>query len=720
MTASPRSTIALAALLTLAVTLLMLTLALATPRLGIVWSEGPDGTLKIEAVHENSPQAGYILPGTLVSQFLLPGGTLTASPELLAEEPDTLPDYNSYNNFMRNQQQLADAIHQNKLQLQLADGQVIDVSSYPADVGQLPFLFWFQIFVGAAGVITGAIVWTLGTKNRATLLYALTGIGYLIFAPTAAVYSTRELAMNADVFRALSIANHFGALFFTASLTALLWHYPKALGRLPTTTACYFIALIIWLLDTFQAFDTPDIFHLGVLGIFLGSLLFAVAQWFRTRGQPAERAALRWFLLSIYLATGLFAGTIIIPAALNLPLIAPQGVMFGAFLIMYFGLALGVVRYRLFRLEEWWYAIWSWLLSGIAIIALDFFLIGALNLEAGIALTLALAIIGWLYFPMRQWLWGKLGRTPQRRMQDWLPAALPLLIQIPEGEDREQRLLARWPNLLRTVFEPLSIEECDGNMAILEDGLALRVEGIGPYSRDWLLRHANQGSRLFTKHDLETQASLRHLFELSIGLLHAHETGADEERERIARDLHDDLGAKLLTLLHRCDKEERPLVRDAITSTRELINTLNVVPVNLTTAISRWRIEIKERCDSSGINFQWTTDGNEDGSLILTARQYANLSRILRESVTNAIKHGHPRNINIGMKISDNIVRVRIQDDGQGKIKTESAAHEEGGRGFIIMQARAEEMDGIIHWNFDKGCMVDLRFPISKASNGHA
>ena len=72
-----------------------------------------------------------------------------------------------------------------------------------------------------AGVMTAAIVLALGKKSHATLLYALTGLGYLIFAPAAAVYSTRELALEGAVFRALSIVNHFGALFFTASLTAL-------------------------------------------------------------------------------------------------------------------------------------------------------------------------------------------------------------------------------------------------------------------------------------------------------------------------------------------------------------------------------------------------------------------------------------------------------------------------------------------------------------------
>lgn len=713
MTVSPRNAIAFATLLILAVVLFMLTLAESTPRLDVRWEPGPDDTLKVAAVAADSPQAGRLLPGTVVTHFLVPDGALPAVPSLLVEEPDTLPDYALYNAFLADQDRLATALHDNTLQVRLADGQEIGLDTRPAHLGDLPFLFWFQVFVGAAGVMTGAIVWTLAEKNRATLLYALTGLGYLIFAPTAAVYSTRELALDATTFRALSLANHFGALFFTASLTALLWHYPRTLGRFPAMALSYAAALIVWLLDYAQVFETPMIFHFGVLGIFLTSFIFAGGQWLGTRGQPADRAALRWFLLSIYLATGLFAGTIIIPSALNLPLPAPQGVMFGAFLIMYWGLALGVVRYRLFRLEEWWYSIWSWFLSGVAVIVLDFLLIGALKLEAGMALSLAVAVVGWLYFPLRQWLWDRLGRTPQRHMQDWLPAALPLLIQMPEGEDREQRLLARWPALLRTVFSPLAIENSEGRSGIQDDGLALLVDGITPRTGSLLLRHAEGGTRLFTRHDLATLASLRRLFELALGMLRAHESGANAERDRIARDMHDDLGARLLTLLYRSREEERPLVREAINCTRELINTLNLVPVTLTTATSRWRVEVRERTEAASILLHWSVSGNEDGAHSLSARQHANLSRILREAVTNAIKHGRPRNLYVSLDREDNGLHLQVRDDGQGQTESEESALDQGGRGCAIMRARAEELGGQLQWHFDNGCTVDLRLPLA-------
>lgn len=722
---SSRTTITLAAVLTLLVMQGMIYLALASPRLDVALLPLPQETpgLRVAAVAPDSPNAGRLAPGDTVTAFLLPGGEIPANATLLVEEPDTLPDYRSYNRFLQDQHALAASLHEGSLAVRLADGRQVALAGRESHPRDLPLLFWFQLFVGAAGVMTAAIVLALGRKSHATLLYALTGLGYLIFAPAAAVYSTRELALEGAVFRALSVVNHFGALFFTASLTALLWSYPRTLSRFPMVATSYVAALGCWLLDTLQVMETPIFFHLGVLGIFLTSLVFAGGQWLRTRGLAADRAALRWFLLSIYLATGLFAGTIIVPAAFNLPLPASQGVMFGAFLIMYWGLSLGVVRYRLFRLEEWWYSIWSWFLSGVAVVLLDLLLIGLLDIGAGTALSLSVAVVGWLYFPLRQWLWEKLGRAPVRRMQDWLPAALPLLIQVPEGDDGERQLRERWPALLATVFAPLSVEDDAPGAAagprILEEGLALRVPAVQAGGGPLLLRHADGGQRLFTRHDLETLSALRRLFDLARDLLRAHEAGAGAERARIARDIHDDLGAKLLSLLYRSREEDQALVRDAILCTRELVNTLSLTPIGLSLAQVRWRAELRERLESAGVTVEWVLEG-DPGAVSLSARQNANLTRILREAVTNALKHAGARHLRIELRIADGALHLSVRDDGRGM---RSGEPEEGGRGMAIMRARAAELGGTVAWRVPDagtagGCEVLMSLPLGGAGGG--
>lgn len=718
---SSRTTITFAALLTLIVMQGMIHLALSMPRMDISFQpvEQKDTGLQVVSVASDGPNAGRLFPGDTVATFLLPDGEIEAMASLLVEEPDTLPDYRSYNRFLREQHALANGLGKGDLTVRLTDGRQVELSSREGRLRDLPFMFWFQLFVGAAGVMTAAIVLALAQKSGATVLYALTGFGYLVFAPAAAVYSTRELALDVVTFRMLSVVNHFGALFFTASLTALLWMYPRPLGSWRIVMLCYLVALVCWIVDTIQLMETPMVFHLGVLGIFLASLIFAVWQWVRTQKLPADRAALRWFLLSIYLATGLFAGTIIIPAAFNLPLPASQGVMFGAFLIMYWGLALGVVRYRLFQLEEWWYSIWVWFLSGVAVVVLDVLLLGLLDIEAGTALTLSVAVIGWLYFPMRQWLWEKLGRTPARDMQDWLPAMLPLLIQLPEGDDGERQLQARWPAMLATVFSPLRVENDAPGVRpgplILDEGLALRVPSVQAGGAPLVLRHADGGRRLFTRHDVATLSALRRLFDLAQNLLRAHETGVETERARIARDIHDDLGAKLLSLLYRSREEDQPLVRDAIMCTRELVSTLNLTPVSLAVALTRWRAELHERLDPAKVALEWVVMKGDPAAVMLSARQNANITRILRESVTNALKHAGAGTLRLEWQIAEASLHLSVHDNGVGMSHAVSVS---GGRGMAIMRARAEELGGTVEWGIPlaagqgRGCEVRVYLPL--------
>ena len=152
----------------------------------------------------------------------------------------------------------------------------------------------------------------------------------------------------------------------------------------------------------------------------MAAIVFAATQWFYTRHKPVERAALLWFLLAIFLGTGLFAGFQLIPAALGMDLLIPQSVLFAVFLLMYAGIALGLLRYRLFDIDRWWFEIWSWLLGGIAVILVDFALVSIPALSNTAALSLALAAVGWIYFPLRQWFWTRFVSVPTRDLQNIL------------------------------------------------------------------------------------------------------------------------------------------------------------------------------------------------------------------------------------------------------------------------------------------------------------
>jgi signal transduction histidine kinase len=655
---SPYVLVSVSALFCSAVVLLCVYLALHLPWLGLaIQYDAGSENWQLTGVHQHSSnrrtiddhlqQQGLALPLEVVGIQVADKQQLFTQ-VLFIEEPDTLPSYAEFNQLMQDQQALFLASQKNVLSLITSDRQIIPLQTTSRPMMSLPALFWFQLFVGVGGALTGALVWASRRRDPAAILYALTGVGYLIFAPAAAIYSTRELIISGELFRILSAINHFGALFFTASLTSLLWAYPIKLGAAKVPAVIYSLALLVWLLNVMQ-WLAPVFMHLAVLLIFSISFVFSGMQWQKTRKHPSARAALRWFLLSIYTATGLFAGFIIIPAALHIEQPASQGIMFGAFLIMYWGLALGIVKYRLFQLEQWWHSITGWFVSGLFIVLFDIVLVSGLALPQELALPIALAIAGWLYFPVRQLLWSRIGKQANPSINAWIGNILPLLIDR-ESSESGKSSNDRWVEILRAVWRTPYVEQRTGQLsapAITNDGLRLLV----PAYPDHLPYHfhvdlPDSGARLFTSADIKTVKHLQQITGLALERIDARNQGIQVERDRIRRDMHDDLGATLLKLLHASPEETKPLVRNAITDMRQLVSTLEQYPVNKAEAIAHWHKEAEDRCKFAGATLQWSDEGEQLPEL-LSVRTYTNLSRILREAVSNALKYASPSIIHI-------------------------------------------------------------------------
>ncbi|MFZ5757409.1 MAG: sensor histidine kinase [Pseudomonadota bacterium] len=712
---SPRTSIAATVTLTLLVCALAIALALSAPGTGLSLVPAADATdgigLEVTAAGGAAETAG-LKAGDRIVAFIAGNERVPARHELVVEDPDGIPGWPEYRAMMAAQTALAAALDNGgHLGVVLADGRELQLQATQRHPGDLPVMFWLQLLFGVGGALTGTLVLAARPADRATRLYFLTGIGFLIFAPAAAVYSTRELVLSGDVFRALSLANHFGALLFTASLTSLLWVYPVSPGRVPVVALCYLAALAAWLADVLQLGPDNTLSPTTVLLIFALSFVFAGRQWWRTRRAPAERAALRWFLLSIYLATGLFAGVILIPNALGVPPPASQGVMFGAFLIMYWGLALGVTRYRLFDIDSWWRAIWWWFLGGIAVVVLDIVLVSMLALSDALALSISVAVVGWLYFPVRQWLWARFGKPRARTLDQWLPDVLPLLIETRPGQTHEAQIRERWPGVLAAVFRPLETTVIAGTLAtpeIRENGLALAIPDARNEQGHLLLRHADRGERLFNGNDLETLAALRELFDLALDRLRARDSGARIERERIRRDIHDDIGAKLLTLLHTSPEQNQPLVREALEDLRTLVRALEFDGVPLRDALDAWQAEARKRTEAAAISLQWQ-ESDVAAEAGLNARQHANLARVVREAISNALRHARPTRLSVSIAQKDNRLQLHVTNDGTVKPVTDWA----GGRGRQIMQGRIRELGGDIGWRVDNGeCTLQVSVPL--------
>src|SRR5690606_33720073 len=104
------------------------------------------------------------------------------------------------------------------------------------------------------------------------------------------------------------------------------------------------------------------------------------------------------------------------------------------------------------------------------------------------------------------------------------------------------------------------------------------------------------------------------------------------ERDRLRRDVHDDLGARLLTLLHRVPSSEQSLVREALQDMRGLLRAMEGEPRPLSALAEEWHQEALERARAADVPLSWATRLDHP-SRWLSPRQQTNLTRILREAL---------------------------------------------------------------------------------------
>ncbi len=210
----------------------------------------------------------------------------------------------------------------------------------------------------------------------------------------------------------------------------------------------------------------------------------------------------------------------------------------------------------------------------------------------------------------------------------------------------------------------------------------------------------------------EIEHNFRQLAELRV------EQVTERERKRIAADLHDDLGAKLLTIVHTSDTERiSTLAREALEEMRLSVRGLTGKPVRLADALGDWRAEVVSRLAQAGIEGQW--DAPEDLPQTLSARAYVQTTRILREATSNIIKHSGASLCSVTASIDAGDFQLVVQDNGEG-IATEIDHRLDRGHGLASMKSRAKQLQGqcLVESGPGYGTVIRLTVPLDRATEG--
>ncbi|RQP22567.1 sensor histidine kinase [Piscinibacter terrae] len=187
----------------------------------------------------------------------------------------------------------------------------------------------------------------------------------------------------------------------------------------------------------------------------------------------------------------------------------------------------------------------------------------------------------------------------------------------------------------------------------------------------------------------------------------------EKERKRIAADLHDDLGAKLLTIVHTSESERiSTLAREALEEMRLSVRGLTGKPVRLADALADWRAETVLRLGQANIETDWKGPSEEIEHL-LPARAYVQTTRILREAVSNIIKHSGASHCKVRSSVGERDFGLLVQDNGKG-IPMELDGKLDRGHGMSSMKHRAKQLQGqcLVESGPGYGTVIRLTLPL--------
>jgi len=715
---SPFRTFAVALVILGGVLSVALWWSLHQPWLGISTVPVPERAgLRVVAVWPDGPAAGILAIGDLVTGLgAAEGEVLLFDRYDFVSDPDLLPTFAQLNEFLSRQEQLAIALSAPVTRIRTMDGRVAKVQALPArPLLALPMEFWWYQFYAAVALLVGVWVWTTAGSRLPAVLLLASGLSFVVLSTSISLIVTREIALSADSFRWLLAIYHLGNNLFSLFLLALLWNYPSRLGARYVYWLFALWVAVAWLNERFQWYDLPG-HNVGfqVTLFIMMAMIVIIAQWRRSRGRPADRAVVKFLIVSIVFLNTLGLLLYYHAAWASDSSLVPLVVSLGIVMSIYLALVAGVLRYRLFDLDRWWLHLWIWLAAGVAILGMDVLISVALPGLSRYSLIIALLFIGWIYFPFRQWVWEKIFPvSAMSRLPDQLTKLILRIIS-----DRRFDADAAWRGLLKEIFMPLEMEvskkgSCQPHL--LSAGERLYVPGVRCDGYELCL--ANHGGRLFGPQDVELVAAMHETVSRLDTQLEQYRRGVALERERIMRDLHDDVGGRLLTLVHECDgRRVSRIAREALDALREVIyfsmDTDSLV--GLADVVGRWRSQLQDRLEQQGVDLEWDWDTDALAGFSMPAMDVLNIDRILHEAVSNALRHAKPRMIQVTGRVVPGELLVTIANDGvQLKADEIKSEGDFGGKGIHNMKRRTKELGGSLSIDVSEDVYrVELRVPL--------
>lgn len=190
------------------------------------------------------------------------------------------------------------------------------------------------------------------------------------------------------------------------------------------------------------------------------------------------------------------------------------------------------------------------------------------------------------------------------------------------------------------------------------------------------------------------------------------------ERGRILQDMHDGMGAHLITALRLARREDVDRVdlarsiEESLQDLRLIIDSLDLSDRDLLPLLGNLRFRLEPRLNALGIRLVWDVELPLPELDYLSPESALSILRVVQEAINNAIQHGRPATLRIAVRAEADRVLVEVSDDGIG-FEPRPGSGSRGSRGLSGMRMRAEKLGAeLVIASDSDGTRVSLRLPV--------
>ena len=694
-------------------TVFALTRMLASaPHVNASWRAGPAGEIELAASTDpalaaHRGKALVSVRGAGLAPVAVDAVALRHSPRWIVEDAERARQQTLH-------EQLFLAISQPTLVLDFADGSHATVTPQQRGVMALPVIFWMLVaFALALYLLSGVVL--LANPSSRNLAYAVMGWCQSANLLCIAVEATLELGFQAPFPRLdMPVRMAFDLITAAAMVNATCLHPRRLPGSGWIAIGGWSVALLLVGLFTLGLLPQAWWWTQGGV-VVLGLVAIGLLSWsYQIEPHPFAIVLRRFGVVAVSTWALL---TIAIGTASRLPgmphNIADIGsmvwyVFLGSLLLLVPFLARSQNFMREFSL-----------LAAISTVAtsLDLLFVAVFSLGQFTSLTLSLFLSLAVYSGVRQWILNQLLGSSMLTTERMFEQLYRIAREVEAHPDRAPMLLTQ---LLGDLFEPLEVnvvERHTKRTRVAGDGssMLVPVPALGvepkPPATSVMIRFAHRGRRLFTSEDARLTDRIVEQLLRAVRFDRAVEQGRTEERLRLAQDLHDDIGARLLTLMYKAQSPEmEEYLRHTLQDLKTLTRGLAASNHRLSHAAAEWKADLTQRLTAAHIELKWSFVFDQD--INLTVVHWSALTRVMRELVSNVIAHAHAHQLDISFQLENDRIDLTVTDNGMGR-DPRAWSH---GLGLGGVRKRVKQLGGEVEWREVRPHGISCRVVIRELS----